>query len=34
MMAYFAACTNPAEYSGRVFFAERELANLGIDLEN
>jgi NAD(P)-dependent dehydrogenase (short-subunit alcohol dehydrogenase family) len=30
MMVYFAACENPAEYSGRVFWAERELAELGI----
>jgi NAD(P)-dependent dehydrogenase (short-subunit alcohol dehydrogenase family) len=31
MMVYFAACENPMEYSGRIFFAEREIAELGID---
>lgn len=32
MLAYFAACENPAEYAGRIFWAERELAELGITL--
>jgi NAD(P)-dependent dehydrogenase (short-subunit alcohol dehydrogenase family) len=30
MMVYFAACANPAEYTGRVFWAEREMADMGI----
>ena len=33
MLAYFAACDNPLEYSGRIFWAERELAELGIELD-
>ena len=33
MMAYFAACENPDEYSGRIFFAERELAAMGLELD-
>ncbi len=33
MMVYFAACENPFEYSGRIFFAERELADLRIELD-
>lgn len=32
MMVYFAACVDPFEYSGRIFFAERELAALGVEL--
>lgn len=31
ILAYFAACENPLEYTGRVFFAERELAELGLE---
>jgi NAD(P)-dependent dehydrogenase (short-subunit alcohol dehydrogenase family) len=31
ILAYFAACENPLEYTGRVFFAEREVAALGLD---
>jgi NAD(P)-dependent dehydrogenase (short-subunit alcohol dehydrogenase family) len=31
MVAYFAACANPIEYAGRIFWAERELAELGLD---
>ena len=31
ILAYFAACENPLEYTGRVFFAERELAELGLN---
>jgi NAD(P)-dependent dehydrogenase (short-subunit alcohol dehydrogenase family) len=31
MMAYFAACADPAEYTGRIFWAEREIAELGLD---
>jgi NAD(P)-dependent dehydrogenase (short-subunit alcohol dehydrogenase family) len=33
MMAYFAACEDPFEYTGRIFFAERELADMGIELD-
>lgn len=33
MLIYFASCTDPMEYTGRLFWAERELAELGIDLE-
>ena len=32
MLVYFAACENPAEYAGRIFFAEREMADMGIPL--
>jgi NAD(P)-dependent dehydrogenase (short-subunit alcohol dehydrogenase family) len=32
MLAYFAACADPKEYAGRIFWAERELAELGIEL--
>jgi NAD(P)-dependent dehydrogenase (short-subunit alcohol dehydrogenase family) len=31
MLVYFAACENPIEYAGRQFWAERELAELGLD---
>jgi NAD(P)-dependent dehydrogenase (short-subunit alcohol dehydrogenase family) len=31
MLAYFAACEDPSEYTGRIFWAERELAALGLD---
>jgi NAD(P)-dependent dehydrogenase (short-subunit alcohol dehydrogenase family) len=33
MLVYFAACADPAEYTGRLFWAERELAELGIALD-
>jgi NAD(P)-dependent dehydrogenase (short-subunit alcohol dehydrogenase family) len=33
MLVYFAACENPMEYTGRLFWAERELADLGIELD-
>ena len=33
MIAYFASCENPAEYNGRLFFAERELADMGIEVD-
>ncbi|MDG2002934.1 MAG: SDR family NAD(P)-dependent oxidoreductase [Novosphingobium sp.] len=33
MIAYFAACEDPAEYTGRLFWAERELAEMGIELD-
>jgi NAD(P)-dependent dehydrogenase (short-subunit alcohol dehydrogenase family) len=31
MLAYFAACAEPMEYTGRLFWAERELKELGLD---
>lgn len=31
MLVYFAACADPTEYTGRVFWAERELAELGLE---
>jgi NAD(P)-dependent dehydrogenase (short-subunit alcohol dehydrogenase family) len=34
VLAYFAACENPLEYTGRVFFAERELAELGLEADS
>ncbi len=33
MIVYFSACENPAEYTGRLFWAERELADMGIALD-
>lgn len=33
MLAYFAGCVDPKEYTGRIFWAERELAELGIELD-
>jgi NAD(P)-dependent dehydrogenase (short-subunit alcohol dehydrogenase family) len=33
MLVYFAACADPMEYTGRLFWAEREMAELGIELE-
>jgi NAD(P)-dependent dehydrogenase (short-subunit alcohol dehydrogenase family) len=30
MAVYFASCENPAEYTGRIFWAEREMADMGI----
>lgn len=33
MLVYFAACENPLEYTGRLFWAERELADMGIELD-
>jgi hypothetical protein len=33
MLAYFAACQDPMEYAGRIFFAERELAELGLSID-
>jgi NAD(P)-dependent dehydrogenase (short-subunit alcohol dehydrogenase family) len=32
MLTYFAACKNPMEYTGRIFWAEREMAEMGIEL--
>jgi NAD(P)-dependent dehydrogenase (short-subunit alcohol dehydrogenase family) len=33
MIAYFAACEDPKEYTGRLFWAERELADMAIELD-
>jgi NAD(P)-dependent dehydrogenase (short-subunit alcohol dehydrogenase family) len=30
MIVYFASCENPTEYTGRLFWAEREMAEMGI----
>jgi NAD(P)-dependent dehydrogenase (short-subunit alcohol dehydrogenase family) len=32
MLVYFARCANPMEYTGRLFWAEREMAAMGIEL--
>jgi NAD(P)-dependent dehydrogenase (short-subunit alcohol dehydrogenase family) len=31
MLTYFASCSNPMEYTGRLFWAERELAEFGLE---
>jgi NAD(P)-dependent dehydrogenase (short-subunit alcohol dehydrogenase family) len=31
MLVYFACCENPMEYTGRLFWAEREMAEMGIE---
>jgi NAD(P)-dependent dehydrogenase (short-subunit alcohol dehydrogenase family) len=33
MIVYFAACENPTEYTGRLFWAEREMSQMGIELD-
>lgn len=33
MIVYFAACENPWEYTGRLFWAEREMAAMSIELD-
>jgi NAD(P)-dependent dehydrogenase (short-subunit alcohol dehydrogenase family) len=33
MLVYFASCEDPWEYTGRLFWAEREMADMGISLE-
>jgi NAD(P)-dependent dehydrogenase (short-subunit alcohol dehydrogenase family) len=33
MIVYFSACENPSEYTGRLFWAERELADMAIPLD-
>jgi NAD(P)-dependent dehydrogenase (short-subunit alcohol dehydrogenase family) len=33
MLVYFASCADPMEYTGRLFWAERELKELGLDLD-
>lgn len=32
MIVYFSACEDPGEYTGRLFWAEREMAELGIEI--
>jgi NAD(P)-dependent dehydrogenase (short-subunit alcohol dehydrogenase family) len=32
MLVYFARCADPMEYTGRLFWAEREMAEMGIEL--
>jgi hypothetical protein len=32
MLVYFAACADPMEYTGRLFWAERELKEFGLEL--
>jgi NAD(P)-dependent dehydrogenase (short-subunit alcohol dehydrogenase family) len=34
MLVYFAACENPWEYTGRLFWAEREMRDMGITLDS
>ncbi len=34
MMVYFAACADPREYTGRLFWAEREMAEMGIEADD
>ena len=33
MIVYFSACVDPMEYTGRLFWAEREMADMGIALD-
>lgn len=33
MIVYFSACENPREYTGRLFWAEREMEQMGIELD-
>lgn len=33
MLVYFASCEHPMEYTGRLFWAEREMADMGIELD-
>ena len=33
MIVYFSACEDPMEYTGRLFWAERELADMGVGLD-
>jgi NAD(P)-dependent dehydrogenase (short-subunit alcohol dehydrogenase family) len=33
MLTYFASCADPMEYTGRLFWAERELKELGLDTD-
>lgn len=34
MLVYFASCADPEEYTGRLFWAERELKELGLDVDD
>jgi NAD(P)-dependent dehydrogenase (short-subunit alcohol dehydrogenase family) len=34
MLVYFASCADPMEYTGRLFWAERELEELGLDVDD
>ncbi|HEX4291711.1 MAG TPA: SDR family NAD(P)-dependent oxidoreductase [Trebonia sp.] len=34
MLAYFASCADPMEYTGRLFWAERELRELGLEADD
>jgi NAD(P)-dependent dehydrogenase (short-subunit alcohol dehydrogenase family) len=34
MLVYFSACADPMEYTGRLFWAEREMKELGIELDH
>jgi hypothetical protein len=33
VLTYFASCENPTEYTGRLFWAERELKDLGLEAD-
>jgi NAD(P)-dependent dehydrogenase (short-subunit alcohol dehydrogenase family) len=33
VLTYFASCADPTEYTGRLFWAERELAEFGLDVD-
>jgi hypothetical protein len=33
MLVYFASCEDPFEYTGRLFWAELEIAAMGIELD-
>jgi hypothetical protein len=33
MLVYFASCEDPMEYTGRLFLAAREMADMGIELD-
>ena len=33
MIVYFAACEDAREYTGRLFWAEREMEAMGIELD-
>jgi NAD(P)-dependent dehydrogenase (short-subunit alcohol dehydrogenase family) len=33
MIVYFASCEDPNEYTGRLFWAEREMADMGVSLD-
>jgi NAD(P)-dependent dehydrogenase (short-subunit alcohol dehydrogenase family) len=33
MLVYFSSCEDPMEYTGRLFWAQREMAEMGIELD-